>query len=197
MRPEVRHHRQQRRAGRFRVRARPPAPDRFLSRSTPHATDGAGHERGLDGSRRGERRQRRVDALAAAARRKSESKLAAAESAIKRLIKQDAPVTFQAVQREAGVSHSFLYGHPMLRRRIEQLRQRRMPPRAERARADGCEGAASDNVVLALTAEIARLKRVHRLEMAALREALERAHGENLILRRQLGCLHGEATGLD
>jgi hypothetical protein len=144
-----------------------------------------------------ERRQRRVDALTAAARRKSEAKLAAAESAIKRLLKQDAPVTFQAVQREAGVSHSFLYGHPMLRRRIEQLRQRRVPPPAEGARADGREGAASDNVVLALTAEIARLKRVHRQEVAALREALERAHGENLNLRRQLRHSHGEATGVD
>ncbi|WP_225993318.1 hypothetical protein [Actinomadura rudentiformis] len=38
------------------------------------------------------------------------------EESIKRLIKQEAPV-----QRVAGVSHSFLYGHVTLRRRIEQL----------------------------------------------------------------------------
>ncbi|MGW4965352.1 DUF6262 family protein [Nonomuraea sp. NPDC004186] len=73
------------------------------------------------------RRQRRIDALGAAARRKSETKVKAAEEAIKRLIRDGAAVTFQAVQREAGVSHSFLYGHPVLRRRIEQLRVRQAP----------------------------------------------------------------------
>ncbi|MEV4360055.1 hypothetical protein ACWEPL_49705 [Nonomuraea sp. NPDC004186] len=40
--------------------------------------------------------------------------------------------------------------------------------------------------MLVLTAEIARLKRAHRGQIAALREALECAHGENLELRRQL-----------
>ncbi|MEV4360054.1 DUF6262 family protein [Nonomuraea sp. NPDC049625] len=60
---------------------------------------------------------------------------AAAEEAIKRLIRDGAAVTFQAVQREAGVSHSFLYGHPVLRRRIEQLRVRQAPKRiAQRPR---------------------------------------------------------------
>jgi hypothetical protein len=37
------------------------------------------------------------------------------EQAIRALIKRSEPVTFQAVQREAGVSHAFLYTHPELR----------------------------------------------------------------------------------
>ncbi|MEU8205812.1 DUF6262 family protein [Streptosporangium sp. NPDC049046] len=131
------------------------------------------------------RRQRRIDALSTAARRKSEAKIQAAEAAIKRLVRKGVPVTFQAVQREAGVSHSFLYGNQGLRRRIEQFRQRSMPARAVVLDEADQRGAA-DNVVFSLTAEITRLKGAHRQEVSELRRALERAHGENLILRREL-----------
>jgi Zn-dependent protease with chaperone function len=62
-----------------------------------------------------------------AARRKSEEKTKAAESAIKVLLKRGDPITFQAIQREAGVSHSFLYTHPILRDRIQRLRQQNRP----------------------------------------------------------------------
>jgi predicted Zn-dependent protease len=72
-------------------------------------------------------RQRRIQTLAQAARRKSENKTKAAEAAIRILTKRGEPITFQAVQREAGVSHSFLYTHPDLRDRIERLRQRNRP----------------------------------------------------------------------
>ncbi|GEL26522.1 hypothetical protein PSU4_54760 [Pseudonocardia sulfidoxydans NBRC 16205] len=41
-------------------------------------------------------------------------------------------------------------------------------------------------MVAALSAELARLRKTHRDELTALRTALERAHGENLDLRRQL-----------
>ena len=57
----------------------------------------------------GDTRQRRIDTLSQAARRKSETKTKAAEAAIHTLVKHGEPVTFQAVQREAGVSHAFLY----------------------------------------------------------------------------------------
>jgi predicted Zn-dependent protease len=70
-----------------------------------------------------EQRQRRIDTLNQAARRKSETKTKAAETAIRTLVKRGEPVTFQAVQRTAGVSHSFLYTHPALRERIEHLRR--------------------------------------------------------------------------
>ncbi|MCX4792239.1 DUF6262 family protein [Streptomyces sp. NBC_01221] len=128
-----------------------------------------------------DQRQRRIDTLSQAARRKSEAKTKAAETAIRSLIKRGKPITFQAVQREAGVSHSFLYTHPTLRDRIEQLRQQNQaapPPPSD--------AASENNIALALTTEIARLKKRLRDQDKELREALAQAHGENLELRREI-----------
>jgi hypothetical protein len=112
---------------------------------------------------------------------KSEAKTKAAEQAIRSLVKRGQPITFQAVQREAGVSHAFLYGHPELRGRIECLRAQARPAPI---RADPAESA--DTLVLALTSQISQLKKRHRQEVHELRAALEQAHGENLELRREL-----------
>lgn len=127
-------------------------------------------------------RQQRIDVLKTAARRKSEEKTRSADAAIGRLIKRGEPVTFQAVQREAGVSHAFLYNNTRLRARIEhQRRQQRPAPDPTPT-----DNAADNNIVAALSAQLARLKAQHRAEVTALRAALEQAHGENLELRRQL-----------
>ena len=126
-------------------------------------------------------RTRRTAVLAAAAKAKSEAKAAAADQAIRRLVKRGEPVTFQAVQREAGVSHAFLYGHADLRTRIERLRAQARPQPALPGNAD------SDNTIIqALTSQIIHLRKQHRDETQALRAALEQAHGENLQLRREL-----------
>lgn len=128
-------------------------------------------------------RARRVAALTAAAKAKTQAKTQAAEQAIRALTKRGESVTFQAVQREAGVSHAFLYGHPELRARIEQLRaQARQPHTVTHAPSPDPES----TLVLALTSQIAHLKRQHRHQLQALHTALEQAHGENLDLRRQL-----------
>jgi hypothetical protein len=127
-------------------------------------------------------RQQRIEVLKTAARRKSEEKTQSADAAITRLIKRGEPLTFQAVQHEAGVSHAFLYNNQQLRARIEHLRRQHRPP-AEPATTDNAAG--NDNIVAALTAEIARLKARHHTEVTALRQALEQAHGENLELRRE------------
>ena len=129
----------------------------------------------------------RTAALAAAAKSKSTRKTADAEQAIRRLLKRGERVTFQAVQREAGVSHAFLYNHAELRPRIERLRANPRPV-----------GAAtppdSDNTLIhTLSQQIIELKKQHRTEVRALRDALEQAHGENLDLRRQL-TRQGTAT---
>lgn len=127
-------------------------------------------------------RTQRVTVLRAAARAKSEAKTAAAEQAIRGLIKRGEPITFQAIGRDAGVSHSFLYGHPKLRSRIERLRSQTRPPHAEPAAPPDTE----NTLVLTLTTQINHLKKQHRQETQALRAALEQAHGENLELRREL-----------
>ena len=129
-------------------------------------------------------RARRTAVLAAAAKAKSHAKAEAADQAIRRLIRRGEPVTFQAVQREARVSHAFLYGNPDLRARIERLRAQARPQQAQPASDN------SDNtLLLALTSQVTRLKKQHRDETSALRAALEQAHGENLQLRRELARL--------
>ena len=131
-------------------------------------------------------RQRRTDTLRQAARRKSEAKTKAAEAAIRTLVKRGEPITFQPVQREAGVSHAFLYGNADLRGRIERLRGQARPKPSPPEDAD------SDNTIIqALTSQITHLKKQHRDENVALRAALEQAHGENLELRRELARLGG------
>jgi hypothetical protein len=137
-------------------------------------------------------RQQRTEVLKAAARRKSEEKTRSADTAIARLIKRGDPVTFQAVQREAGVSHAFLYNNTRLRARIEHQRRQHRPapaPAVSDVEAD------NNNIGAALTAELARLKTRHRTEVTALRAALEQAHGENLELRRQLARAGTTADG--
>jgi hypothetical protein len=126
-------------------------------------------------------RAKRVAVLTAAARAKSQAKTTAAEQAIRALVKRGEPITFQAVQREAGVSHAFLYNHPDLRARIEHLRARPTPdpPTAGPVHSES-------TLVLALTTQIEQMRTRHRQEVNALRAALEQAHGENLELRREL-----------
>ncbi|MER6559006.1 DUF6262 family protein [Streptomyces sp. NPDC001027] len=125
-------------------------------------------------------RTKRTQTLATAAKAKSQAKTTAAEKAIRTLVKRGEPITFQAVQREAGVSHAFLYNHPDLRGRIERLRAQARSVPAPTPPADE-----HSTLVLALTGQITRLKKQHREEVQALRDALERAHGENLDLRRE------------
>ncbi|MEJ7772751.1 MAG: DUF6262 family protein [Geodermatophilaceae bacterium] len=124
---------------------------------------------------------KRIAVLTAAAKAKSEAKTEAAEQGIRALVKRGEPITFQAVQREAGVSHAFLYGHPDLRGRIEHLRARTRPNTAPTLPPDS-----ESTLVIALTAEINQLKKRHRHDVHTLRNALEQAHGENLDLRREL-----------
>jgi Family of unknown function (DUF6262) len=134
-------------------------------------------------------RAQRIAVLAAAAAAKSEAKTKAADQGIRALVKRGEPVNFQSVQREAGVSHAFLYGNRELRGRIEHLRaQARRPVSSEPSTQDS-----ESALVLTLTTQIKRLKQQHRNEIQTLRAALEEAHGENLDLRRELsrrGDLH-------
>ena len=126
-------------------------------------------------------RERRITALTAAAKAKSQAKTETTEQAIRSLVKRGEPVTFQAVGREAGVSHAFLYGHPDLRGRIEHLRDQHPPMPAEPA-----PPARETTLVSTLTSQINHIKKQHRQQVQSLQTALERAHGENLDLRREL-----------
>jgi Family of unknown function (DUF6262) len=110
---------------------------------------------------------------------------ARAENALIAMIKEGEPVTFRGLAARAGVSLDFLYRNAGIRSRVEHHRTAR-PARPEPAAAPGAEPASS--VVRTLTAQLADLKRRHREETSGLRQALEQAHGENLLLRRRLAA---------
>ncbi len=126
-------------------------------------------------------RDRRVAVLTAAAKAKSQRATLAADQAIRTLVKRGDPVTFQAVQREASVSHAFLYKHPELRPRIEHLRRQHSAAPTARHTANS-----ENSLVTTLTQQISELKKRHRSQLQELRNALEQAHGENLELRREI-----------
>jgi len=123
------------------------------------------------------------DNLRAAAQRKSQATTKRAETALRTMIKNGEPITFRGVARTAGCSIDFLYGNPELRRRIEHLRAQQSKPSPPPAATDLNT---DSNVIRALTAQLAELRRRHREDIDELRSALAAAHGENLQLRRRL-----------
>jgi len=125
------------------------------------------------------------DNLREAAARKSAAAKARAEEGLREMIRRGQPVTFRGLAQTAGVSLDFLYRTAEIRRGVEQLRaqQQASPP----ARPERVDPDQPSSVVRTLTAQLAELKRRHRDEVHALKQALEAAHGENLELRRRLG----------
>ncbi|MFB7327615.1 DUF6262 family protein [Streptomyces sp. NPDC056190] len=125
------------------------------------------------------------DNLRQAVARKSAAAQARAEKGLQEMIRRGQPITFRGLAQTADVSLDFLYRCTELRRRVEQLRaqQRNQPPRP------GTQppGESPSSVVRTLTVQLAELKRQHRDEVQALRQALEAAQSENLELRRRLG----------
>jgi hypothetical protein len=108
-----------------------------------------------------------------------------AENTLVAMIKAGEPVTFRGLAARAGVSLDFLYRNAGIRARIEHHRTAR-PGRQEPASGGTPAQDHASSVVRTLTAQLAELKRRHREETTALRQALEQAHGENLLLRRRL-----------
>jgi hypothetical protein len=118
---------------------------------------------------------------------------ARAEAALTAMIKAGEPVTFRGLAARAGVSLDFLYRNTALRTRIEHHRSAQAPRQPGPAALPGQDLSAS--VVRTLTAQLADLTRRHREETTALRQALEQAHGENLLLRRRLAAGRDPAPG--
>jgi len=124
------------------------------------------------------------DNLRQAAARKSAAAQARAEQGLREIIRRNEPITFRGLAQTAGVSLDFLYRCTPIRQRVQQLRaqQQNTPPAAATPTRDE-----TPSVVRTLTAQLTELKRRHRDEINALKQALEAAHGENLELRRRLG----------
>ncbi|GHJ26885.1 hypothetical protein TPA0910_13180 [Streptomyces hygroscopicus subsp. sporocinereus] len=128
------------------------------------------------------------DNLRQAAARKSTAAQARAEQGLREMIRRGQPITFRGLAQTADVSLDFLYRSADIRRRVEQLRaqQRNHPPQPATLPPDD----SPSSVVRTLTAQLTELKRRHRDEVQALRQALEAAQSENLELRRRLGPRH-------
>ncbi len=129
------------------------------------------------------------DNLRAAAAAKSAAAKARAEQGLREMLRRGTPITFRGLAQTAGVSLDFLYKTSDIRRRVEQLRdqQRRAPQPARIERIDPDD---PSSVVRTLTAQLTEVRRRHREEVAALKAALEAAHGENLEMRRRMGERH-------
>jgi hypothetical protein len=132
------------------------------------------------------------DNLRQAAARKSAAAQARAEQGLREMIRRGQSITFRGLAQTAGVSLDFLYRCTEIRQRVEQLRsqQRNHSPRPATQSPDD----SPSSVVRTLTAQLAELKRRHRDEVQALRQALEAAQSENLELRRRLGPRHTVRT---
>jgi hypothetical protein len=122
--------------------------------------------------------------LRKAAAARTAAAAARAENALVTMIKEGEPVTFRGLAAKSGVSLDFLYRNDGIRQRVEHHRSAR-PARKEPSEARKDQ---PSSVVRTLTAQLEDLKRRHREETAALRQALEQAHGENLALRRRLAA---------
>jgi hypothetical protein len=138
-----------------------------------------------------ETRPGNVGNLKAAAARRHHDAVTRAERGLHDVVTSGQQITFRTVARTAGVSLEFLYHHPQLRTRIEHLRtqQQTTAAAARRARPNAASDAPDQpsSVIRTLSAELTQLKTRHRAEVTQLRQALQAAHGENLILRRHLG----------
>jgi uncharacterized protein DUF6262 len=111
--------------------------------------------------------------LARAAERKSQNAIAQARAAITTMHDTGAPITFQGVAQQAGVSRQWLYKNAPLRAEIEKLRGRQVGTR---------------RVPAAQRASDASLRQRNR----TLSEENKRLRAENTELKDELAALLGE-----
>ena len=117
----------------------------------------------------------------AAARRRAAATRKRAVTALRRMENTGAPITFDAVAREAQVSRSWLYNQGDLRAEVERLRQQ--PPHSMPTTAIPNRQRASNDSLL------------RRLEIAATR--IKHLEAENKQLRGALALALGEQRAAD
>lgn len=127
-----------------------------------------------------------IEHLRAAATARHDACQTRARLALEHMIRDGAPVSFQAVARRAQVSTDFLYNDPALRTRIEQLRGSSPPSKRDGDHPSAIATNSTSGVVRALTEQLKQMRAQHHREITRLRDALAAAHGENLELRREL-----------
>jgi hypothetical protein len=121
--------------------------------------------------------QRNVEGLRKNARKRHEETLARAEAAIARLCRTNDPITFASVSQTAGVSLSWLYKQPKIRKRIQDLREQQH----KRRNAQPVPISPSD------TSDSSK-----DMMIAALKEQIRELRAENRELRKQLEVVYGQ-----
>lgn len=111
--------------------------------------------------------------LALASQRKSQDAIARARTGLSAMHDAGAPITFQGVAQQAGVSRQWLYKNAQLRAEIEKLRGRQMGTR---------------RVPVAQRASDASLRQRNQ----TLSQENKRLRGENTELKDELATLLGE-----
>jgi len=119
--------------------------------------------------------------LRAATRRRSERTRDQALAALRRLDAAGAPITFQALAREAGVSRSWIYNQTDLRTEIQRLRRDRQPLDPARTTPER-QRASADSLLRRLQGATERIVRLER-ENQDLRATLARGLGANRTAR--------------
>lgn len=116
--------------------------------------------------------KRNTSGLREAGLKKRTEAILRTEEAIKTLLKEGKPITFNAVLTRSGVSKSWLYGQSELRDRIESLRQQTqsLSPKPPVAKASD---KSKDTMITALREQIKAL----RTDNKALEQQLEVAYG--------------------
>jgi len=114
--------------------------------------------------------------LRRAAEARHAATLARANETLGDLTRAGRPVTFGGLARVAGVSRSWLYRQPELRRRIEQLRQSPTPVNARRP----SQTASTDSLRAQLRLHRDEITRL-RVENSALRDQLARQLGASRV----------------
>lgn len=122
---------------------------------------------------------RDTSGLMAHAKRRSEEKRKRVDVAITRLLQEQQAINFNSVAKAADVSKAYLYGQPLLRERIEVLRQQAMEQalRERAARpAPSKTDASKDLVILAKDRRIKELEAENRQLKKQLQAALGKAY---------------------
>ena len=112
----------------------------------------------------------------AAARRRAAATRKRAVTALRRMENAGAPITFDAVAREAQVSRSWLYNQDDLRAEVERLRQQ-PPPSMPTTAIPNRQRASNDSLLRRLEIAATRIKHLEA-ENKQLRDALALALGE-------------------
>jgi hypothetical protein len=117
--------------------------------------------------------ERNVEGLHKSAQLRHQQTVQRAEEGIRRLLQEERSINFNTVAQTAGVSPAWLYQHPEMRQRIEQLRAE--PSTRMRRPSKTKTSDASKNAML-----------------TALRQRVKQVEAENRDLKRQLEIVYGQ-----